>query len=475
MSNTTDQIKLSLNGKTFFLICVTVAGMFIGLGTSMNLFVLSGILILIILTFMCFWRPFLGLSFLLLLLPFHTMSMKILENLFVLEPRGIFFISVWKEVIIILLLFVVITKVLLKGNFSTSLTGKMMIWFCCLGIVYIFIARNFLAGVYGFRNLYEGFIIFFVTSKLSYSKGQLRKLLNLMIFGAVILTAWGLWQALFLGPDFLYRIGYTFGEKTLPSTFFIAGSSRQRVTSFFSGPNTMGVYLVMMIFTATVLFSSTKKAIHKMWYIVALGLMIIGLLYTFSRSAWLGLIFGGAVMGTQIGKRRRNLVVGITIFVILLFLLMSEPLGVFSYISRTITLQDPSAKGHWASLDQSVRFGFQYPFGIGLGMAGPKSSRFFDAILNAESSYFLVLFQMGYLGFFLFLLIFLSFWKESKSISKKLQGKDLSDLLVAIQAIVISVLTTFFFLPLVQEIEISIFLCFFLGILVKMRDWINEY
>jgi len=444
----------------------------IGFAICLKSLVFLGISSLVGLILLCLWRPFWGLSFLLLLIPFHTMSIKLLTKLFILSKTEILLVSAWKEVIIAMLVFILLAKIALKFNFHIGLTGKIIAWFCCLGIIYVFVAKNILVGLYGFRNAYEGFALFFLATGLSYSKEQLWRFLNFMVITAVILSLWGLYQAIFLGPVFLCKIEYAPTRETLPSAFFITGATQQRATSFFSGPNNLAIHLVMMTFITTSLFFSAERRFHKVWYIVALGIIFICLIYTFSRSAWLGLILGGVIMGFHMKRKKSLAILGVV--ALLLFILIGGSLGLFGYFHRTFTLQDPSARGHWISVVKSFGFIFQYPLGIGLGMAGQRSVKFLPELLSTESSYFLIFFQIGFVGLFLFVVIFLGFWKESRIVYKKIQDKKLKLLQDGIFGFLIATLTVYFFLPLVQEAEMSVYLWFFVGVTIKMKNWFNQ-
>lgn len=79
--------------------------------------------------------------------------------------------------------------------------------------------------------------------------------------------------------------------------------------------------------------------------------------------------------------------------------------GSGSIIAVSTNPNNPSTQGHLASLEQLAGLMVQHPLGLGIGTAGQNGDRF-NTNIGGESSYFTVGVELGWLGFLLYLAVF---------------------------------------------------------------------
>ena len=117
------------------------------------------------------------------------------------------------------------------------------------------------------------------------NRGQLDALLTLMVAAAAAVSAYGILQ-------YIFRWGYQ-SAAWVDSDMF--SSIRFRVSGTLGNPNVLGEYLILAIPIGGAKLLSAKDWFSRVFYFGCCGVMCICMLLTFSRGAWLGLLFAGAV------------------------------------------------------------------------------------------------------------------------------------------------------------------------------------
>lgn len=117
------------------------------------------------------------------------------------------------------------------------------------------------------------------------------KVLKFMVIGSGVVGILGIYQY-FTGNliDIAFKSGYTFGAKV-------------RVTSIYLNPNTFAAFIIILIFPLLMLAVYEKNHSRKIIYSAILVLLLVNLLMTFSRSAWLGLILGLVILAIVWNKK----------------------------------------------------------------------------------------------------------------------------------------------------------------------------
>lgn len=117
------------------------------------------------------------------------------------------------------------------------------------------------------------------------SKRQLDGLIRAMVLVGAVVALYGVCQ-------YLFGWGYQ-SAAWVDSDMF--SSITFRVPSTFSNPNMLGQYFILIIPFGGACLLTAKHWNSRMVWLICCGLMCVCMLLTFSRGAWLGLLFAGAV------------------------------------------------------------------------------------------------------------------------------------------------------------------------------------
>ncbi|MEI3141623.1 MAG: O-antigen ligase family protein [Lawsonibacter sp.] len=117
------------------------------------------------------------------------------------------------------------------------------------------------------------------------TRRQLDTLLALVVTVGALVSFYGILQ-------YLFGWGYQ-SAAWVDSDMF--SSIRFRVPATMGNPNMMGQYLLLVIPIAGAKLLSAKDWLRRLYYLACCGVMCVCMILTFSRGAWLGLLFAGAV------------------------------------------------------------------------------------------------------------------------------------------------------------------------------------
>ena len=125
------------------------------------------------------------------------------------------------------------------------------------------------------------------------SRRQLDTLIFLCVLVAAVISLYGIGQYLF---------GWGYQSAAWWDANMFEGISF-RVTSTLENPNMMGQYLILMIPLGGAGLLSAKDNRSRIFYFAACAVMCVCMILTFSRGAWLGLLFAGALFCLFINPR----------------------------------------------------------------------------------------------------------------------------------------------------------------------------
>lgn len=311
-------------------------------------------------------------------------------------------------------------------------------------------------------------LVYFIASSTPLNKKDYIALTKLIVFEFTAIALYGIFQALILGDSFLLKIGYAGDENGHLSgtSYYISGFyGTQRLVGVFISPNICGLLLAFVI--CILLFSNTIKYIkHRKIYLIVLFFAEI---LTFSRSALLALIIACCIMySIKYASHKINSlrVISILLFFCLL-LFASYSLDsmlnggrIWSMLSRSVfgifNGSDSSASRHMNDLFASFGSMSEYLFGFGFGTNGPIAASVLPQAHLVESSYSLMVFELGVFCGFLFFIPLIS--SAFNILSKK------SLLAPEARAISICALVNFLFLPNIQTYEVIFYIFLYLGI-----------
>jgi hypothetical protein len=431
-------------------------------------------------------RPFTMLSALVLLIPFRDLSIRWMNASTDLSPEWVNAISRWWFVIVLALLAVVVIRWAIEWTRSRTLPKIEVIdVFFLLVIVVAALSTLFSphkgAGFTSLRGYLQPMAVFVLARAIRPSKKQLRTFLLLLLIVGVIMVAFELWQVFgWTEVDYSDR-GYLRqnGELVTP-TIQVRGQPYIRPTSTVSGPNELGISMLLLsmgAFFGALYFDGRLR--------ILLGLLtpifLLGLMLTFSRSAFLGLIVAivAATMllikhqlasDKDMGGRRRNRMLAFIAGFVLLVILVLVVSGNLRHISNT--LSNLTQEYHIQDSLDALRFLIENPGGVGMGMVEPKGALALMAIeplYHVEGSLFQIAMEMGVWG----LVVWLLFWGAclTKIWRKWGELKQPGLKVLAGTAFTgwIGALVAFVFLPLMQSISLMVWLWFLLAFALESK------
>lgn len=125
------------------------------------------------------------------------------------------------------------------------------------------------------------------------NRKQLDVLIVLMVLAGAALSCYGILQ-------YIFRWGYQ-SEAWVDNDMF--SSIQFRVSSTLENPNMLGQYLILAIALGGSKLLSARRWTGRVFYFGCCGVMCLCMVLTFSRGAWLGLLFAGAAFLVLLNPR----------------------------------------------------------------------------------------------------------------------------------------------------------------------------
>ena len=266
-------------------------------------------------------------------------------------------------------------------------------------------------------------LLYFVLASLIKGKQQLVAICSVLVFTGFVISLYGIYQYFWGVPT-----NYAWVDKKMFSNVSV------RVYSVFSNPNVLGEYLVLIIPIAVGMLFVRKDKLEKVIYTGMSLVMLTCLLLTLSRGAWLGMLVALGIFVFL--KDKRLIVLGVTALLTLPFIL---PPSVISRFSSIGNLKESSSayrysvwlgsigviKDFWiAGIGVGTKaFELIYP---GYSVAGASFA------LHSHNFYLQLMIETGVVGFVVFLLVLLAFYKNMFSTVRKSGDNTLSTLAISV-------------------------------------------
>jgi len=212
-------------------------------------------------------------------------------------------------------------------------------------------------GFEGLRVLLQAALFYLVAANCIRDSRQLRQLVTVMLFAVTVVAAYGVYQ---------YAIGVETPKRWVVSEFETL--IKTRVFSTIGNPNALGGYLVLFLPLALTFAIDAKERMHRLLYAGAAVLMLLCLLFTFSRGAWIGFLTSLVLLA--VWKDRRILLAlggGLLLLPVAMPAVVSRMLFIFSpeYLRMSYTW---GRLRFWLTALAKMR---THPlFGVGLGTFG---------------------------------------------------------------------------------------------------------
>jgi hypothetical protein len=259
------------------------------------------------------------------------------------------------------------------------------------------------------------FLAFFlaVLTLASCNKWLSEKWQKLLFIPAIAVAAFAILQFLVLPTDFLSHFGYS--QSTIfPYETINHNLNHIRVASTLRGANPLGAYLIIPISVLTASFFRTKKGRSD---IIMLGSgLVLALIFSFSRSAWLGaalavLTIAWLASSARYRKQLAWSLAGVVIIGAVLAISLRNNLSFENAVfhtDRKSTIAVSSNQGHSAAFRSAVKDIYHQPLGAGVGTAGPQSVYNHGSTRIAENYFLQIGQEAGVLGMILFIWICVS-------------------------------------------------------------------
>ncbi len=391
------------------------------------------------------------------------------------------FIKPWKEILIVLIsVFSFTIWVRKKENTKLDSLDTAIIIFCATALIsgIFFTGNGFPENtkqiIWGVKYGLLFLALFLMLRQIPLHKNEKENLINIVLLSGTAVILFGIAQATVLPEDFLISFGYNpeYGNTDLVGGISYCHKIENaltheefcRVQSTLSGPNQLGAYL-LIILPLFLYRIFTARGRNKVFYIPPFLGGIFVLLFTWSRSAWIGAVTMAATFFIIQARKpwaalSYLLLLGIGLMSIFLPILTSERWDELKFLSLTGAgfmlmlmllmfvanlqhrffsqfggflfptllsaimyvrarydtffwnniVRPSSSQGHWERWSDGVKYMIENPLGLGLGDAGPASIRFAhpgETGFLPESWYLQVGLESGFIGLVLFLSIIL--------------------------------------------------------------------
>lgn len=233
--------------------------------------------------------------------------------------------------------------------------------------------------------------------------------LRIVLVGAVIVSSFAVLQYTALPHDFLGQFGYN-ASTIEPFETINNNPDYIRVASTLRGANPLGAYLVVVIAVLAAFWPRLQR--KTLWGIV-LGIALGALLFSFSRSAWIGTVVALVIvfvlrLRTRQQWRRAGLVTFcLGIVLVAAFVAFEQNRAVQNALYHTednSTVAVSSNDQRSTAIITGVRDVLREPFGRGVGSAGPASAHNDAATARLAENYYLQIGQeVGWAGLFAYI------------------------------------------------------------------------
>jgi len=243
---------------------------------------------------------------------------------------------------------------------------------------------------------------FLFTNTLS-DKSSLYTAFSMLITSGIIVSLYGIYQ---------YVFGFSEGSVWIDTGMF--SEIETRVVSTFENPNVLGEYLIILIPLSIAYFFESGSIKEKWASVFAAAILVLCMVFTFSRGCWIGLIVSLGVM--SLFYDRRFVWAGI---ILLLFSPLYLPESIIQRFLSVGNTSDTSTSYRvyiwFGTIDMLKDY---WLTGIGLGEGAfnviyPHYS--YSAIIapHSHNLYLQIMVENGIVGFILFAIMIIAFYKNS--------------------------------------------------------------
>ena len=368
------------------------------------------------------------------LLPLHNLAMATLWDAG-LRGTPLDVVSAWKEVLLAVALGLVVWRQ--RGlPFKPTVTDWLALAYVGFVVVYALIPQSWLGGdasaraiVLAARHDLTPVAAYFLGRSLHFGRDELRRIGLVLLASAAAVAAWGLidiyaipldtWRNSGVPGWYREQLGLDYGPDLsgLPENFvYNPGDERplRRLVSTFLSP----LASAYMLLVALLLAATWQRS---RWLSALTGFLLVGLLFTYSRTAIVALAAGLIVLAYALRSWWPVAASAVLLVTGVAFVKAYPEIGPETRftpaeleIQRAGGQEEPtsgdpldpnesSIDSHWDSLRGGLETVFRHPQGFGLGNAGVTASRTGTDVKAGESTYTELGVGIGLLGMLVFL------------------------------------------------------------------------
>lgn len=304
--------------------------------------------------------------------------------------------SVWDELLLVAFVaWIVVRRVLFDKKYVFTKIDIPLISFILVytSITFIY-SPDIGIGIEGLRAVVQYMFWFFMIVQLVDTETVLERVLFLIVVSVGLLGAHGTWQ-------------YFTGAEMLGNWVDSSESIQTRAYSIVGGPNTLGSLMVIGIPIGFGMFIAEKDILKKLLYLVCTMFMGLGLIFTFSRGAWLAAFIAVIIMFVFLA---RTMIVSITTLLMVVVMSVNTIWERIYYMFTKEYISKASTGGRLYRWQYALEEWQERPlFGLGVGRFGGAVATNHNLTPFYMDNYYLkTLTESGIIGLTAFVLLILS-------------------------------------------------------------------
>ncbi len=315
-------------------------------------------------------------SILLIGLPFHALFVTVITRILVGSNHApLTILALWKEAILGLLLIIIFIEIIQsKQKWRMDVIDLCILGLCL--IASLLFAMHLPATLHqlalGFKYDLLPLVLLLLARRVPWNDVWMRKMLVMLVIVGCIIAVYGL-LTLVLPESFFRLLGYSdmhslyIPDHPLASFQYIQSTGIRRMQSTMSGPNQLGLWLLLPLSIVVAYFFSHRA--HRGFLAGALAIICTAIFFTYSRTAWVAaaLIIIVGVARSVSSRRLVPFIVGI-----------AASIGLFSVLAiifvPAVSIRMGSSRDHFLLPLHALETMIAHPQGIGIGTVGPASN-----------------------------------------------------------------------------------------------------
>ena len=335
-------------------------------------------------------------------MPFHATLVIWLGSVF----GGQAVLSLWKELIIAWIVLAAIVMSFKQG-FRWLLRPVNIALMCAIGFGFIGLwltARADTSVLVGIKTTVFPWLLCLAIQPFA-SQFKWMNIRSIILITALAVSSLAILQFLVIPTLFLQSIGYN-STTIIPFQGIQPGVDFGRSFATLGGPNQLGAFLILPAVWSLTIAISNKNRKRRYQASIIFTFIVLAMVTTFSRSAWVGLAVAGLVVIIRaVPKSWRVLVSGIATASLLIGwkiadYLISSTTGLYRQLllrgEITAAGVIGSDEGHIIAFQSGIAKSLQHPLGLGYGAAGPASK--YGSGFITENWYLQLVLELGWFG-----------------------------------------------------------------------------